>query len=214
VSLNPPPLPPFQPTWGQFQAWWQQFLEQLKAVLAAIETELGALEEAQAAMQAALDAQAAADAAQTTADSAQTDANTANTTANTVKRNDAITASYPAPGDVITVTDAGSSVTVSIDAHSRVYGDISNKSVNGGTVTGQPYNTALYIYYDDINRAGGSVTYHATSNPNVALPTKAAGRHFVGEAPALAAGDPPATGGTAPPSGGGTIDKGDVHSTL
>lgn len=200
MSFDPPPLPPIQPQWGQFQVWWQQVLGQLKTTLDAMQTALDALTAAQAA-------QAAADAAQTTANSAQS-------TASTVKRDDAITASYPAPGDVLTATDAGSDVTITVDAHSRVYGDISNVSVNSGTITGQPYSTDLYVYYDDVNRVGGSVVYHATSNPNAALPTKAAGRHYVGKVLGLAAGSPPTTGGSAPPSGGGSLTQEEIHSTL
>jgi hypothetical protein len=33
VSFNPPPLPPFQPQWGQFQVWWQQVIGDLQATI-------------------------------------------------------------------------------------------------------------------------------------------------------------------------------------
>lgn len=214
MSFDPPPLPPIQPPWGQLQVWWQQVLGSLKATLDAQQTAIDALAAAAAAQATANTAVTNAATAQTTANTANTNATTAQSTANTVKRDDAITASYPAPGTVLTASDAGSSATISVASHTRVYGDISNKTVNSGSVTGLAYSTLYYVYYDDVSRAGGAVTYHADTNPNHALPNKAAGRHFVGSVTTPASGGGSTSGGGSPPAGGGGVDKGDVTSTL
>ena len=71
-----------------------------------------------------------------------------------------------------------------------------------------------YVYYDDPDREGGAVTYAATDNANTALPSKAPGRHFVGEVTGPTAGNPPTAGGSNPPAGGGGIDRSEIGSTL
>jgi hypothetical protein len=147
-------------------------------------------------------------------DTAKTLANTAQTTADTVKLNHAINTGYPAPADILTASDAGSSATVSVAAHSRVYGDISSVSVNSGSITGLAYSTDYFVYYDQSSRAGGTVTYVADTNANHAMPTKAAGRHYCGKVTTPAAGGGSTTGGSTPPSGGSGISQSDIHSTL
>lgn len=131
-----------------------------------------------------------------------------------VTRNDAISASYTAPGTVLTASDAGTNATITIAAHTRVYGDISNISVNGGSVTALAYSTLYYVYYNDPTRVGGAVTYSATTNANTALPTAAAGRHYVGSVTTPASGGGSTSGGSAPPSGGGGITRSEINSTL
>lgn len=145
---------------------------------------------------------------------AQAAAEAAQTTADVVTRDDAITASYTAPGTTLSASDAGTDATITIADHTRVYGDISNVAVTGGNVNGLNYSTTYYIYYDDINRNGGSVSYHATTNSNTALPTKAAGRHYVGKVVTPASGGTATSGGTSSPSGGGGIDRNEINSTL
>lgn len=132
----------------------------------------------------------------------------------TVIRNDAISSSYTAPGTVLTATDAGTNATITIAAHTRVYGDISNVAVNGGSVAVLAYSTLHYVYYDDPTRVGGAVTYSATTNANTALPTAAAGRHYVGSITTPASGGGSTSGGSAPPSGGGGITRSEINSTL
>jgi trimeric autotransporter adhesin len=203
MSFNPPPLPPMQPTWGQFQVWWQ-------AVVGSLQGELGALAAAQAAQATANTAVTNAAAAQTTANTGVTNAATAQTTADTVKRDDAISTSWTSPGTILTGRDAGASASIIIAGHTRYYSDTNSVSVTGATLTGKSYSTVYYVYYDQTSRAGGAVSYQATTNANTALPGKAAGRHYCGKVttPAAAAAD--TTGDVNPPGGGGGIGGGEV----
>jgi hypothetical protein len=141
--------------------------------------------------------------AQTTANTANTTAGTAQTTANTVKRDDAISTSWTSPGAILSATDAGSSATITIANHTRNYTDVSTVSVTGGSLTALAYSTLYYVYYDQTSRAGGSVTYHSTTNPNTAMANAAAGRHYCGSVTTPAAGGGSTSGGVNPPSGGG-----------
>lgn len=129
-------------------------------------------------------------------------------------RDHAISVSYTAPGEVLSAADAGSDVTITIVPHTRVYGDISNVAVDGGTITSVNYSAARYVYYDDPERDGGAVTYFATDNANVALPSKAEGRHFVGRITTPGAGGGATSGGTAAPSGGGGVGSTDITAIV
>ncbi|MGL5734114.1 MAG: hypothetical protein ACRCYS_04530, partial [Beijerinckiaceae bacterium] len=144
-----------------FMLWWDQ-------AATGIEQAINGLADAFAAAEAANTAAAAADAA---AAAAQTAADDATTVA-------ALTASG-VTGATITATDAGANVTVSITAHTRVYGDGTSVSVNAGSVLAQPYSTLVYIYYDDAARAGGAVTYLASTSQATAAQT--GDRHLVGQ---------------------------------
>jgi ABC-type transporter Mla subunit MlaD len=170
--------------------------------------------DALAAQNDATDALADAAAAQATATTANSTANTANTTANTVKRDLAVSTGYPAPGDVLSAADVGADATITIDAHERVYGDIANLAVSGGTLTGCAFSTKYYIYYDDTTRADTTPNYQKTTNVNVAVPQKAAGRHYVGDITTPADGGGATTGGAAPPSGGGGISRSEVSGSF
>lgn len=220
---------------AQVVRYFDKFLSALEGVLTSQQsqiTDIAALQAQQATLisdlaDAVADiaaAQAAADAAQTTADSAQSDANaaqttansaqstanTANTTANTVKRDDSISTSWTSPGEILSASDAGSSATITIAAHTRKYTDVTSKSVNGGSVTGLAYSTTYTVYYDQVGRTGGSVTYHATTDPNIGLANAAAGRHFCGKITTPASGGTATSGGVAPPSGGGGYQGGEI----
>lgn len=140
-------------------------------------------------------AQAAADAANAAADAANTAADAAASTA-------AMTSSG-VTGVTITATDAGADATVSISAHTRVYGDGTSVSVSAGTVTGQAYSTLLYIYYDQPSRAGGSVTYLATTSQATAAQT--GDRHLVGQVTTPAALGGPTDGDYVGAPGVGSI---------
>lgn len=166
----------FRPT-AIFIRWWQSVVEKIEAAITALQDTVAAVAAAQAAADAANTAAAAADAA---AVAAQTAADDATTVA-------ALTASG-VTGATITATDAGANVTVSITAHTRVYGDGTSVSVNAGSVLAQPYSTLVYIYYDDASRAGGAVTYLASTSQATAAQT--GDRHLVGQVltPAAAAG--------------------------
>ena len=88
----------------------------------------------------------------------------------------------------VTSTDAGATATVDIASHtlSRSSGDVSYGS---GSVTGLTYDTRYYIYADDKNFEGGSVTYFATTDKADIVGDL--GRYFVSEVttPAAAAAD-------------------------
>jgi methyl-accepting chemotaxis protein len=148
--------------------------------------------------------------AQTTANTATTNAATAQTTADTVKRDDSISTSWTSPGVILSATDAGTNATITITGHTRKYTDVSNASVTGSTITGLAYSTQYYVYYDQTSRAGGGVTFHATTDPNVAQPGAAAGRHYCGDVTTPASGGAATSGGVDAPAGGGGITRGQV----
>jgi hypothetical protein len=156
-----------------------------------------------AALAAANAAQTAADDAATDAATAQTTANTANTNAAAVKLADKITGSYTVPADVVTAADVGTDVTITIAAHTRIYGDGTQLSVAGGTLTGKAFSTLYGIYYTDTTTSDTTPTYVATTNPTVAQNMYVNGRHRVAVVETPADGSPPATGGGTPPGGGG-----------
>ncbi len=88
----------------------------------------------------------------------------------------------------VTSTDAGSNATVSIASHvlSRSSGNISYSS---GSITGLSYDTTYYVYADDPNFDGGSVTYKTTTDKADIVSNL--GRYFVSEVrtPLAAAAD-------------------------
>jgi hypothetical protein len=140
-------------------------------------------------------AQSTANTAQTTAATAQSTASSASTTATAAKTNDAISASWTSPGSILIGFDTGASGAIAIENHTRKYGDATSVAVTGNTVDGLAYGATYYIYYDDPTRAGGSVTFHATGNPNTALPNAATGRHYCGSTTTPASGGGDTSGG-------------------
>lgn len=101
--------------------------------------------------------------------------------------------------------------TVTIETHTARYAD-REVSVTGATLTlladgttsiaSLPADTVLFIYYDDVNRAGGSVAMKATTVPASAYTSPDfPARHYVGAIAKTAPGAPPATGGGATPPG-------------
>lgn len=147
-------------------------------------------------------ANAAAAAANTAATTANTAANTAQTTANTNTAITALVNSYPT-GVTLTATDAGANVTVTVSAHNRTYPPSTTVSVNSGSVTGLAYSTTYYIYYDDVPRTGGAVTYAATTS--AATAAQVSNRHLVGSVLTPAAAAAPSTGKNVQPPGVGNI---------
>lgn len=167
------------------QKWWQEFIKTLNAILVSIQDQVTAIAAANAAAAAANAAAAAA-----------------NSAATTVTNANAIQNSYPI-GATITATDVGSDVTVTIAANTRYYGDGTSVAVNAGSVTGLAYSTLYYIYYDDGPRAGGAVTYQATTSVSAAA--QVGNRHLVGSVTTPAAAAPPNTGGNVQPPGVGDL---------
>lgn len=142
--------------------------------------------------------------------SAKTLADTAQSTADTVHVNDSVSSSWTSPGVILSASDAGTSATITISNHTRKYNDASGQSVTGSSITGLAYNTTYFIYYDDNSRSGGAVSYQATTNPNLALPGAATGRHYCGEIKTPVAGGTGTSGGVSPPGSGGQLGGSDI----
>lgn len=183
----------------QFQALWQRTVESIEASLGSLQEQLDLI---QAAQDAADAANAAAVAAQTAADNADTAATAAQGAADDAAAATAIASSY-VTGLTLTATDAGSNVTVNISAHTRVYADGTSVSVSAGSVTGLSYSLDYYIYYDQASRAGGAVTYQATTSQTTAA--QVGDRHTVGKVTTPAAAAPDNNGDPVLPPGVGNI---------
>ncbi|MGN6270857.1 MAG: phage tail protein [Sphingomonas sp.] len=115
-----------------------------------------------------------------------------------------INQSKPSTDIVITadLDETGEAATVSIGAHSRIYSD-KVVAVGAGSITGLELETYYVIFYDDPDRAGGAVTYQASTDPDDAMLTADhPGRHYLGNITTPAEGE---TGGT---TGGGASGPG------
>lgn len=173
----------------QMQIFWQQTVEALESATNAL---IASDANQDALLAQILAAQATADAAQGTADAAAKEA--------------ARTSSYTAPTSVLTAADVGSDATITIAAHTRVYpGAIDDVALAGGTITGLPFSTAYYVYYDDATLADTTPSFLATTSVATAQVGAAAGRHFVGYVmtPADGGASSGGTGGSPPGGGGG-----------
>lgn len=181
MALNLPPLPEFEPSWATFQAWWQE-------IRAAIEEN----EAAQALL---------FDAIEETLGSGG---------AGVVGRL-AILGSFSIPTLVLTATDAGANVTISVASHIRRYGDGTSISVSGGNLTGKSYSTKYAVYYDDDTREDTTPAYVATTDLEEAQHNYEAGRHYVGTVTTPAALGLPTTGGSPPAGSGYTAGAGAIN---
>ena len=94
----------------------------------------------------------------------------------------------------ISAADVGSDVTITVAAHNVVY-DNGAVAYNSGTITGLSFSTRYYVYTDDPTKAGGAVTYSASTTATDV--TTNSGRYYVGEVltPADGAAAEPGTGG-------------------
>lgn len=160
----------------QFQGLWQKTVEAIEDAFLDQQSQIDAIQlalsQAQAALALGNEAKQEAMAVQSTIDLAN---------------------SYTDPIDgLLTATSAG---VVTVSAHNRVYGS-TTVSVNSGTVTGQAPGTFVRIYYVDAARAGGAVTYQATTGEV----TQTGDTHVIGGVTIPAVGSPPSEGiGTTPP---------------
>ncbi len=96
----------------------------------------------------------------------------------------------------------GATAKITRSAHTRV--SLSTAvAVDGGEVTGLAYATLYYVFYDDPSRAGGAVTYDATTvQLDAFASTDNPYRLFVGSVTTPAtSGDPPTDGTPAGPPG-------------
>lgn len=172
----------------QFQQKWQDTVQALVDSITLLADAVTAVEDAQTAADAANAAAAAADAAAVAAQAAADD----------VMADSALANSY-VTGLTLTATDAGASATITISAHTRVYGDGTIVAVSGGSVTGLAYSTDYRVYYDDAARTGGAVTYAATTSVTTAA--QLGDRHSVGAVTTPAAAAGPNNGNGAFPPG-------------
>jgi hypothetical protein len=171
-------MPNGNPT-TQMQLHWQRTMEAIEAAFAGLTGQVTDLSAIVAQIQAANDLAAAA-----------------NATATATKASIDIANSYTNPTGVVSAANDG---TVTVEAHSRVYGDGSSVSVNSGSVSGFTSGAYVTVFYDDAARSGGAVTYQGTT----AAVAQTSNRHIVGQVTVPAAGNPPATG-TSPPAPGYT----------
>ncbi len=161
-----------------FERYWDDAMTSIEKTLNDILAIPGIEDAINAANTAAANAQAAADTAITATNNAEVAAESAMSVA-------ALTSSG-VTGITLTATDAGTDASISISAHTRVYGDGSSVSVSAGVLTGLAYSTVYYIYYDQPSRAGGTVTYVSTTDKATA--TQTGDRHLVGLVSTPAAG--------------------------
>lgn len=171
-----------------FSQWWDSVATQLENGVNGINEALNAADLAQAA---ADTAQAAADTAQAAAATAQASAGDAQGTADANAAAASLTNSFIVDGSFTPpLISADSSGNVTIATHDRQYGDTMlnpTVTVNGATIgTGYAASTVARIYYDDASRAGGSVSYQATTDPSVSA--QLGDRHSVGAVTIPAAG--------------------------
>jgi hypothetical protein len=103
------------------------------------------------------------------------------------------------------IDGGGTTATVTIPAHNRIYQD-ETVAVNAGTIGGLALNTYYALFYDDLSRTGGAVTYMASTDPDDALPATTAhpGRTYLGYITT------PASGSTGGSTGGGGSGGGGV----
>lgn len=179
----------------QFQLFWQRTAEAIEGALASI-TDVNASQQelldqiaevlgiTETLNEAVVAAQQAADAANLAAGNAQGAADTAESNSSL--------ATSGTTGLSIGAADAGTNVTVSISAHSRIYGDGTTVAVSSGSITGLAYSTTYYLYYNDPTRAGGAVTFQATTNQADAA--QIGDVHSLGAVATPAAAAPPSAG--------------------
>ena len=172
--------------------WWDAFVNRIETQENSQDALLAALAAVNAAVVVVEAAAASASADAATAQSAAAGANSVASLTNS-----------GVTGVTITATDAGANVTVTISAHTRVYGDGTSVAVNAGSVLALAYSTLFYIYYDQASRLGGAVTYLATTSVFTAAQT--GNRHLVGKVTTPAAAAPATVGNEVQVPGLGNI---------
>lgn len=180
-----------------FQQWWQSTAEMIEGQERRQDELLDAIVKAQ---EAAAAAQTAAETATTAAGSAQEAANNAQTAAGdaggaaTVAQKMAALSNSGVIGGTISAMTFGSDAEIAVSAHTRVYGDGRTVPVNSGTVSLLSPATNYYIGYEDPARAGGSVSYMATTDEGAAA--QVGDWHLVGEVFTPEQDGPPVSGTT------------------
>lgn len=132
------------------------------------------------------------------------------------KRADSLTISYVDPTAILSSdVDPNDETkrTITIDDHSRIYGDGQTVEVTGATLAGLDQGTLYFIYYIDVDRMGSTdgrvVSYIATQNAGSAVQSE--DRHTVGSITTSGAATDNGDGTYTPPpptDGGGTTGPG------
>jgi len=167
---------------AQMQVHWQRTMEAIETAFQALTGQVADLSGIVAQIQAANDL-----------------ASAANATAVSTKATIDIANSFTNPTSVVSASNTG---TITIAAHSRVYGDGTTVSVNAGSLSGFTSGQYVTVFYDDAARAGGAVTYEATTN----AVAQSGNRHIVGQATIPAVGEAPVTG-RSPSAPGYVVEK-------
>lgn len=104
--------------------------------------------------------------------------------------------------DLVSIT--GTDTAITIGNHNRIYAD-KTVAVTGATIGSLAASTRYYLYYDDLDRVGGAVTWNATTDFFTAQNDETnPGRHFSGWITTAASGGTSDGGGSLPPGSGGT----------
>lgn len=124
----------------------------------------------------------------------------AQSTATASAREAARITSYPSSSAILSAADVGSSCTITVANHTRIYPvqgniDVADVALTGGQVTGLAFSTIYYVYYDDTTLANTAPTFLATTMASTAAAGAAAGRHYVGSVTTPADGAAATTGG-------------------
>ena len=86
----------------------------------------------------------------------------------------------------ITAVASGSLIDINVSAHTRVYGDKAEVSLDAMTLTGQPVGAIIHLYYDDPLRAGVGeegeplVLQGSTSRLTASTTNANPARHYIG----------------------------------
>lgn len=179
-----------------FERYWDEAMTRLEDTLNAILTIPELQDAIDAAQSAANNANSAAATAQAAADAS---AAAAQATAKETSIVNSYVNGFTPP--LLSVTTSG---VVTIANHDRVYGDPTidpTVSVTGATVnTMATEGQVVRIYYDDPARAGGTVSYQWTIDPNP-VPVQGGSRHSVGVVTIPETGQPPSDGNYIKPPG-------------
>lgn len=196
-----------------FQRWWQEVADNITSNFNSLSQAVADIQTLQTQMNARISEistlQTQMNARITEISTLQTQMNDRITEISNAVRDYSIGLGWMSPGSVLTSADNGTNANIVIANHTRKYGNSTSVAVTGATITGA-YGTLYYVYYDDPTRAGGAVTYHTDTNPNVAANNAASGRHYVGSITTAAAGGSATTGGGTVPPGGDYSGPGSI----
>ena len=123
--------------------------------------------------------------------------------------------SHTVPTTIIKATENGTSVTLQVLPHTRVYADGTEVSIEGSTPQSGFLPGTLYgCYYDDESLSDTSPMFIFTTSLEEAQAAKAEGRHWCGmiQTPALASGHVVESGGAYP--GGAATIGGELRAAL